>query len=930
MRFFPLLAAICCATAGVDCIGKGLLDCGLSALAGQCQLDISTGECKAAPAPTPAPVPTATPAPVPTATPAPVPTATPAPAPPVPTITTTNTPGIPGCSDNDAGLQSAEADGGNWDGWTCKRAAEGGYCTNGVKNKRSLQTHCPNSCQQCSGVDDVMVVNAESKCLKDIGRKLGKGDKHPARTPSLPKVNDSVVKRLRMSDWPTGDDRALRITEPGKYILEEDIVFDFPETPKNLEPPLQWDNVIGIAIEANGVELDLNGKTISMSTRFMARQRFFFHVQLNNMVFRPPVAHYNGRLKVRHDIIIRNGKFGQTSHMAIQGIENRRVLIEDLTFESFEVAAISCKDCRDVTIQRCVMDNKNLKVPLNTIFAELWSTVRWTNRFQNEIQGDRSGLMRPLWNEIHSRSIADAFDGNGELVQPNGGGLPQGSIFGIQLKTTAGRKTKFASARVLIASVTIRNIKNGESTRVGLSFKGAQLVCNNANVLDFDHYFNLDGTARNPSGTSAEILLFRNCVLSAGATFPQALKLYVLQKQRSDIFGVRMDRRGTRLKKFYGTDSRGHEPAGSFGIRVKGYKDVQIRKVRIDGVSNGETGFNLGRTDNLVMFSNSNHSTFPQVWQGAERSQSIFKLANSYGVGLDKVSNAYLNEVEISNIGSKAGLSFGVAIGGGSALTWLDKIKITNISVKDGTTKKKIPFIKQRPMALFVEESTKMFASRRSTPAAAWFAPTSPGRSTNWDAMKPLTNAACGTSVKPTPGGGNKPSGGGEGGGEGGGGGEGEAGGEDDTWDGLGDDEHGAANVDDDKDNGSRTFIIIAVVVAVLLAVVALLLFLKFRRANADKHSPYDNNSSSGSVSGSVHRRRRKQKTRTLTSSHPETQRSKPTFKSAVTSSKPSSLHSTLRSKSSKRATSPRHSTLKAGDSHGNKVVTGSHTKRKP
>eukprot|EP00397_Hematodinium_sp_SG-2012_P030951 GEMP01032814.1.p1 GENE.GEMP01032814.1~~GEMP01032814.1.p1 ORF type:complete len:556 (+),score=86.48 GEMP01032814.1:201-1868(+) len=464
---------------------------------------------------------------------------------------------------------------------------------------------------------DIMIVTAESKCIKEIGETLGEGYGPPTK-PRLPKVGSNVVKRLRMSDWPTGNDKALRIKTPGKYILEEDIVFDFADTPRNLEPPLQWDNVIGIAIQTSGVELDLNGHTISMSTRFMSRQRFFFHVQLNNMVFHPPDAHYDGKLTIHNDIIIRNGKFGQTSHMAIQGIENSRVLIEDVTFESFEVAAISCKDCNDVTIQRCALENANLRVPLNTFFAELWSTTRWVHRFQQTIAQNR--LMAPAWNMMRSAQIEEAFQGRGQTVQPNGGGLPQGSIFGIQLKRTT-RKLSFAALRASIDDVTINNLKNGESTRVGLSFNGAQLVCNNANVLDFNQYFNEDGDPKNVFGQTPEIILFRTCVLTAGDTFPMPLKSYISRQQRGNIFRVNMDRSGKKLKKFYGTDSRGHEPAGAFGIRVKGWSHVTINNVKINGVDNGESGSNLGNRRSL-----SSHIEYfrerPEHSQGTSVSQA--------------------------------------------------------------------------------------------------------------------------------------------------------------------------------------------------------------------------------------------------------------------------------------------------------------------
>eukprot|EP00397_Hematodinium_sp_SG-2012_P057626 GEMP01072227.1.p1 GENE.GEMP01072227.1~~GEMP01072227.1.p1 ORF type:complete len:305 (+),score=25.80 GEMP01072227.1:82-996(+) len=62
--------------------------------------------------------------------------------------------GYCGCTDNDRGLQSAEADFGSWLNWTCKRAAAAGYCNRGTQNKRAMQTNCRFSCDRCRCTDN--------------------------------------------------------------------------------------------------------------------------------------------------------------------------------------------------------------------------------------------------------------------------------------------------------------------------------------------------------------------------------------------------------------------------------------------------------------------------------------------------------------------------------------------------------------------------------------------------------------------------------------------------------------------------------------------------------------------------------------------------------------------------------------------------------
>eukprot|EP00397_Hematodinium_sp_SG-2012_P005691 GEMP01005713.1.p1 GENE.GEMP01005713.1~~GEMP01005713.1.p1 ORF type:complete len:804 (+),score=128.31 GEMP01005713.1:251-2662(+) len=595
--------------------------------------------------------------------------------------------------------------------------------------------------RHCAAQASTNVVNVESTCLKDLGKVLEDKDDHPANSPALPVVDGSVITHLDRISWPTtGDDRALRITKPGKYILDEDIVFDFEESAKNLTSPMQWGNVIGIAIEVSGVELDMDGHTLSMSDRFMGRQRFWNHIELNNMVFRGPQGLYKGDLLTPSDIIIRNGKFGQTSHMGIQGIENGRVLLEDLTFESFEVVAISCKDCNDVTIRRCTMDNTNLRVPSNSFFAQLWSTTRHIFKHKKTIAA--SSLMRRAWTDMRRKDWGRAFNGNSGLFEASGN-LPQGSIFGIQLKTTEGRKSKVPSERALIDTVNIKNIRNGEGVRVGLSFKDKQIICQNENALDFLGYFDAQGNPKEVNGQSLDVVIFRACVITGGDEMPEALKNYTSKGSHKNIFEVDMDESGTKLKKYFGTDIRGHEPSGATGIRIKGYKNVILRNIKINGVSNGETGANLGDHSNLSAFQNKAFSNFPAVWNGPSSSQRVFKQANAYGVSFDGVTNGILSNAEIQNVQSRSGLAFGVAIGGMSSVLWLDKVSITGISVLNSNAGKQLPFLKQKAMPLFIEEATKSIAWRSVTPVSSWVAPTNPDMGRKWSEITPKGPRDC-------------------------------------------------------------------------------------------------------------------------------------------------------------------------------------------
>ena len=140
-------------------------------------------------------------------------------------------------------------------------------------------------------------------------------------------------------------DGTYRITKKGRYILMEDIIFDFKAPDGymdgNLDTyngPNDWwptvdqvddypgagDNMdsyflgfwAGITIECNDVILDLNGYKLEMSKAFYYQQAFFALISLTSQVFLPGQGPgwFGADLKSAQNVIIRNGELGLTSH----------------------------------------------------------------------------------------------------------------------------------------------------------------------------------------------------------------------------------------------------------------------------------------------------------------------------------------------------------------------------------------------------------------------------------------------------------------------------------------------------------------------------------------------------------------------------------------------------------------------------------------
>ena len=173
----------------------------------------------------------------------------------------------------------------------------------------------------------------------------------------------AAPKDLSQADFENG---TYRIKESGKYKLTEDIVFE-PQESNDYWPPFDlWEEYppsayylgffAAITIEADDVEIDLNGFEIRQSDEFYLLQRFFNAIELNNRIFvqNEGVASLNyqetdtpaggtdaaGALFTPTNVLIKNGRIGKSSHAGIHGNSVVGLEINDVQISGFEVAGI--------------------------------------------------------------------------------------------------------------------------------------------------------------------------------------------------------------------------------------------------------------------------------------------------------------------------------------------------------------------------------------------------------------------------------------------------------------------------------------------------------------------------------------------------------------------------------------------------------------
>ena len=193
----------------------------------------------------------------------------------------------------------------------------------------------------------------------------------------------SKVTKLTQRDFNSG---TYRITNPGTYIIQEDITFHpnpndhfLPKKAQSkIYPAAPGPYTLGffsaITIETSGVKLNLNGYTIQQSLEHYCRQRFFNIISLSSSPFIPKQGpgKFGSTIQSANNTAIYNGILGLTSHSGIHGNNNTDISIHNITIEDFEVGGITLNGANKVSIEDCTIINSlgsKRKVPFNGRFS---------------------------------------------------------------------------------------------------------------------------------------------------------------------------------------------------------------------------------------------------------------------------------------------------------------------------------------------------------------------------------------------------------------------------------------------------------------------------------------------------------------------------------------------------------------------------------
>eukprot|EP00127_Corallochytrium_limacisporum_P004438 Clim_evm16s162 gene=Clim_evmTU16s162 len=325
---------------------------------------------------------------------------------------------------------------------------------------------------------------------------------------------------LRQEDFDQGTYRIL--TPNGCYRLEEDITFRPNINPEDAYnsgwlTPEQFasnggaypDDAYGIGffaaitVETDNTYIDLNGKTIEQGADHALLQRFFAIVELATAPFIPGQGPFTftddaSTWKPATDVTIRNGVFGRSAHHGIHGNNNNGVLIEDVDFHGYELAAVGLNGANNVVIRNCQGANRK-DVPVLGTF----SSVRFMQRFVDSmvaggssttliVQGDE--LTAKDIQESIQRAVQDVFD---DVMSTGFISKRKADIFNVftnPWKVIDGNSYGFLVNKVGVAVLGEPKVPEDTATM------GTNILLENLTVKDQESVIIETPTVRTPSG----------------------------------------------------------------------------------------------------------------------------------------------------------------------------------------------------------------------------------------------------------------------------------------------------------------------------------------------------------------------------------------------------------------------------------------------
>ena len=218
-----------------------------------------------------------------------------------------------------------------------------------------------------------------------------------------------AIIHLRQSDFIGG---TVRITRPGIYVLQEDIVFepnshhDFFPTPNQIisgQYPVGSKGAYhlgffaAITIETEGVILDLNGHTLQQSKLHNLQQRFYANIELANAPFiasqGPADFTTESIYRAATKVLVCNGTLGLSSHHGIHGNAMKEIFLHKLIISDFEVAGIALNGTTNSILHKITIQRVAQHIPVLSCYSQSRFIRSFLKTLQNRVSHAQLGKL---------------------------------------------------------------------------------------------------------------------------------------------------------------------------------------------------------------------------------------------------------------------------------------------------------------------------------------------------------------------------------------------------------------------------------------------------------------------------------------------------------------------------------------------------------
>ena len=428
---------------------------------------------------------------------------------------------------------------------------------------------------------------------------------------------------LRQNNFTNG---TVRITKPGIYILKENISFepnssnDFMPTgpqiasgqyPVGTAGAYHLGFFAAITVEATGVILDLNGKTIQQTELHALQQRFYANIEMASAPFIPaqgPATFSTpSNFKAGEKVLIENGTLALSSHHGIHGNTMKDIILQNLSIKNFEVAGIALNGAINSILSNITIKN----TCTNCRVLSTYSQARFIRTFLqtvptgttingkdiNNVTTDLNTGLEEAKNAVMAGNTPGNMFGNTHFDKGY-----DGNVYGLVLNVNGVVVNDFIETRpaeaignqnIYLQNITIKNIISRPVEIMALNsvpdeggaYGGGRQVGPIGDILDINPITAENGTYNANLLSDAQLIIGKSEIVNNSLHFgtTNITNDIVNWAENYTVLNSVMNIHGYYFVK--GGDSMGHIMKGNIGLFISAGENIRVNGFNIDTVT---------------------------------------------------------------------------------------------------------------------------------------------------------------------------------------------------------------------------------------------------------------------------------------------------------------------------------------------------------